>query len=159
VTAATHILANGNGVVKTPTPVNLRERYGDRFRISYDEAYASEHGPNARIDDPWLQIIPGRLGHVYPLGGSMLAVSTNTRGPTANRLAKLPFCKVMLDGDDGMTLAFDANHFLEIAKLIRARTTRKANDAQRKSLAEHGAAYRFTSSAAKPRDTSDEAAS
>jgi len=46
--------------------VNLRERFGRRYRVEYEESYYAQHGPRARIEDPWLQIIPCRAGHVYP---------------------------------------------------------------------------------------------
>jgi len=79
---------NGEVLTVNPsTPIDLRRAYGSRYKIGWDEAFFAEHGPNARGDDPWLQVIWGRLGHVYPLGGELLAVATNTRGPTANRLA------------------------------------------------------------------------
>jgi len=61
----------------TPTCVNLRERYGRRYRVTYEPSYHPEHGPNARIHDPWLMIVPCRFGHIFPHGGSTLAASVD----------------------------------------------------------------------------------
>jgi hypothetical protein len=80
VTAATSKSSTGVGAVKAEL-INLREHIGDQHKIGWDPAYFAEHGPTATADDPWLQIIPGRHGHIFPFGGEMLAVSTDLRGP------------------------------------------------------------------------------
>ncbi len=140
---ATNNLTRKDRAVKAVEPINLRERFGRRYKVGYDEAFFAEHGPNARGDDPWLLIIVGRLGHVYPLGGELLAVVTNACGSTANRLARLQFCKVMLDGDDGITLAFHVNYFRQITKIIRAHTTRTLTSMQQAALIKAGTNCRF----------------
>lgn len=128
--------------VKPVAPINLRERYGDKYRISYEESYYAQYGRRAKIDDPWLQIIVGRRGHIYPFGGNSLAASTNACGPVARRLAALPFCRTWQAGDDGVTVLFDVAYLGAVAKLLRIPKKRRLTAAQRRGLAE-GAAYRF----------------
>jgi hypothetical protein len=91
--------------------INLKEFLGDRYRIRSEESYYAEHGDRARADDPWLQIIPCRHGHIYPHGGDLLAVSTNKRGAVANKLAALACTTVVQDGSDGINATFHVNDF------------------------------------------------
>ena len=143
---------NGESLaVKPVEPINLRECVGGKYKIAYDEAFAAEHGPNARVDDPWLQLVPGRLGHVFPYGGELLGVSTNSRGPVANHLTALPCCEVVQDGDDGITVKFHVDHLQQVARIIHARTTRTLTAAQRKALIDAGGTHRFNNGHTPPR--------
>jgi hypothetical protein len=127
--------------------VNLRERFGRRYRIAYEESYHVQYGPHARVEDPWLQIIPCQRGHIYPWGSSTLAASTNGRGPTARKLAALPFATVHQDGDDGVTVLFPMERFPEVAELMHPKRRRQMTEEQRqaaaKRLAVVGTKFRF----------------
>jgi hypothetical protein len=123
--------------------VNLRERFGRRYRVEYEESYYAQHGPRARTDDPWLQIIPCQAGHIYPWGGSTLAASTNGRGPTANKLMALPGTTVHQDGSDGMTILFPVERFAEVAALMHPKRRRQMTAEQRQAAAERLAKYAF----------------
>ena len=72
--------------VSIPTLMHLRERFGGSFRVRYEESYLAQYGPRARVEAPWLQIIPGGRGHVYAWDDRRLAASTNTSGVTAKKL-------------------------------------------------------------------------
>ncbi len=67
--------------------INLKSRYGDRFRVISEESLAAERGENARSSDPWLMKIPCANGHLYPHGQQMLGVSTDRRGPISKALS------------------------------------------------------------------------
>jgi len=123
--------------------VNLRQLFGRQHKVEYDPAFAAEYGANARVDDPWLQIIPGRHGHIYPHGDNLLAATTNSRGPIANRLCAMPSAQVWQDGDDGVTILFAVEQFKIVAKLLRLRGRRTLTDAAREKLVAAGAASRF----------------
>lgn len=156
--SANHLNFNGNtGTVKSPASVNLRERFGKRYRVTFEESYCSQYGDQARIDDAWFQVIASRLGHVFPFSDSLLAASTVARGPLARRLADLPFCRIWQDADDGITVVFPVDQFDIVASMLRLPKRRQLTEAQLKALAEHGAAHRFRSTA-KPADTTGEAA-
>jgi hypothetical protein len=87
--------------------------FGERFKLARDEAaMRGQH-------DPWLLVIPCRFGHLFPWGSNRLAVSTDGRGSTAQRLAALPFVRVEQDGADGLTLSFGIEHFEAIAAIVR----------------------------------------
>lgn len=140
-TAAYNDPSNSDGGVKSV--VDLRARFGTRYRIEHDPAYGAEDRRSAKAEEVWLQLIPGRLGHIFPWGGELLGVSTACRGPAANRLAALSYIKIHADGDDGLTATFHLDHFREVARIIRARTTRRLSDAQRRALIDAGSAFRF----------------
>ena len=62
------------------TCINLKERFGDRYKVEHEESYHADRGENARTEDPWLQVLLCQHGHIYPHGRDVLAASTNTRG-------------------------------------------------------------------------------
>ncbi len=57
--------------------INLRERFGDRYRIGHDPAAVTY----AERQDRWMQTIPCTGGGViiYPHGGDLLAVEIDYR--------------------------------------------------------------------------------
>ena len=118
--------------------INLKKRFGDRFRVTYEESYAAQHGASARVDDPWLQILMCQHGHLYPQGGDMLAASTDRRGPVAKALADMDCTTVLQDGDDGINVSFHVDDFEEVAGLMKPRRRRQVSDPERNRLAEMG---------------------
>ena len=123
--------------------VNLKERFGRKYRVTYEESYYAQYGPRAQTDDPWLQIIPCRRGHIFPWGDNILAASTNGRGPTAHKLAALDFTTISQDGDDGVTMLFPVERFPEVAELMKPRRRRQVSDQERQRLLEIGAKHAF----------------
>lgn len=101
-----------------PNCLNLRSRYGDRYVIKFEE---SRQG---RERDRWLMVIPCKLGHVFPFGGTKLAASVDGHPKLARKIAALPGCRVHQDGSDGMTIVFDAEHFDAVAKIMRPKRRR-----------------------------------
>ncbi len=126
-----------------PTCVNLREHFGDRYKLVYEESYAAAYGSKAIRDDAWMQIIPGARGHVYPHSEAMLAATTDTSGLMARRLKALPFVQVYTDGSDGVTVLFPPERFEEVADLLRLRRRRRVSDQERQRLAALGRQYGF----------------
>jgi hypothetical protein len=124
--------------------VNLKKRFGKQCQIRYEESYYTQYGLRARVDDPWLQIIPCRRGHICPWGGSTLAAVTDWAGPTACKLAALDFAMVHQDGSDGVTVLFPVERFSEVAELMRPRRRRQMTEEQRLAAAERLAKYAFT---------------
>ena len=60
-----------------PTCINLRERFGQQYRLGLDEAAAVSKCP-------WTVTIPCRWGTIYPHGGEMLAVEIDGHPKLAN---------------------------------------------------------------------------
>ena len=102
--------------------VNLRERFGDRYKVRCEESYYADRGAGARKEDPWLMILLGRYGHIFPWGGTTLAASVDGHPMIAGRVRRMDCCRVVQDGDFGeLTVAFDVEHFDRVAKVMRAR--------------------------------------
>jgi hypothetical protein len=123
--------------------VNLRERFGRRYKVTFEESYAAAYGPKASRDDPWLQIIPGALGHVFPHSATMLGAKPGRSGKSARRLKDLPFVQVHTDGSDGVTVLFSPNHLNLVADLLQLRRRRRVSDRERQRLAALGRKYGF----------------
>jgi hypothetical protein len=128
-----------------PLCIDLAERFGQQYRVEYEEGYFAQYGPRARVNDPWLQIVPCRAGHICPWGGSKLAAVTNKPGATARKLAALPAAILWQDGSDGATVLFDVALLPQVAKLMHLRRCRRMSPEQRAKLIEAGTKHRFAS--------------
>lgn len=134
--------------------INLRSRFGREYRIRHDESYAAERPEFRAAEELWLQIIPCRHGHIYPAGGNRLAVSTNQRGPVANRIRRLPFVEVLQDGSDGINATFPVERFEDVAAIVRPKRRRVVSEQERLRLAELSRRHGF-----KPKHISQDAPS
>jgi len=104
--------------------MNLRELYGDKYKVKYDESFYAENPKFRGIEESELQIIPGKYGHVYSQDNSLLAVSTNSRGLTMKRLIQIGVI-IYQNGDDGFNGLFDPLIIDQVAEIIHARKRRK----------------------------------
>jgi hypothetical protein len=136
----------------TPDCIDLSERFGRRYRVEYEESYWAQYGPRARVNDPWLKIIPCPAGHICPWGGPTLAAVTDKAGPIAGKLAALPEADLCQDGSDGATVLFDVSDFEAVAQIIHPRRCRQLSPERRKKLGEAGAKHRFAHGAQKRRE-------
>ncbi len=84
--------------------INLKQMFGDQFKVAYEESYYADHGNHAHREDLWLMILLCQHGHICPWGGSNLAACTDKNGPIAKKLRELPFVDldVSMLGDDGV---------------------------------------------------------
>ena len=121
--------------------IHLRDRFGDRYKVACEASYYAQYGANARGEDPWLQIIPCRYGHIFPHGGATLAVSVDGHPQIASRIALLRCCHVAQDGDRGeLTANFHVDDFDAVAEIVRPRRKRQISVQERIRLAEMGRA-------------------
>jgi hypothetical protein len=124
--------------------INLRRRFGRRYRVTYEESYWAEHGPNARIEDPQLMILLCRYGHMFPWQDSTLAASVDGYPKVASRLRRLKCCRIVQDGDFGeLTVTFDLANFPQVAQIMRPRRRRQLSKSARQRLVEAGSKTRF----------------
>jgi hypothetical protein len=123
--------------------IDLKERFGQQYQVTYEESYEADRGRRARGHDPWLLIMPCRFGHIYPQGGELLAASTNHRGPVANQLSSLPCVSMLQDGDDGVSIVFHVDDFAEVARLMKPRKRRRLSSEKRAEQSERLRKYRF----------------
>ena len=124
--------------------INLKERFGDRYKVEYEESYDAEHSEHGRAEDPWLMLTPCRHGFICPWGAENLAACTKTAGSVAKRLKALPFTTVIQDGDDGANVMFHVKHFDAVARIMKPCKRRRLSAEHRARLAEAGAKSRFT---------------
>jgi len=125
------------------TCINLRERFGNTYRVTHEESYAAERPQFRSEEEPWLQIIPGSRGHVFPWSSDRLAASTNTRGPVVKELLAIPDVVVQQDGTDGVTATFPVDRLSAVADVLRLRLRRRLSPEARAKLAAVGTATRF----------------
>jgi hypothetical protein len=115
--------------------INLKELFGRQYRVTYEESYRADRGDGARAADPWLMIVHGRYGHIYPFGGNLLAASVDGHPNVAGLLRRLPCCRIHQDGDFGeLTVLFEVGDFAKVAKIIRPRRRRQVSPEQRERL-------------------------
>jgi hypothetical protein len=124
--------------------MNLHERFGDTYRVRYEESYHAERSEFRSAEEPWLQIIPCKHGHIYPHGGNLLAVSTNNRGSVAKRLRSLPYVNVLQDGSDGTNAAFPIERFAEIAEIVVPKRRRRLSPKQRAAAVDRLRDFQFS---------------
>ena len=136
--------------------INLKERFGDRHPVRYEESYYADHGEGARAEDPWLMIIPCRHGHLYPHGRKLLGVSTNTKGLTTTKIRELACTTVVQDSDEGVNTTFHVDDFDQVAEVMKPHRRRQWTDEQREAQRQHAevhlAPHQFPTQVKRPPD-------
>ena len=117
--------------------INLQERFGKRYRITFDPAYNPKHVPRDKLD-PWTMQGPCERGVVYPHGGDVLVAEVEGRRVTANRLRQLDCTTTYQEGDSFLAVTFHAADFDEVAAIVKPRRRRQVSDAERQRLASIG---------------------
>ena len=126
------------------TCINLLERFGTRFRITFDEAYDPAHRQRENLD-PWAMQIPCRRGVIYPHGGDVLAVEVDGRPRLASQLREIPGVTELHDGNGEWTFLFPVTMFDTVAAIVLPRVKRRLTDEQKAAARERLAGYQFKS--------------
>ncbi|MEW5924345.1 MAG: hypothetical protein AB1746_10190, partial [Candidatus Zixiibacteriota bacterium] len=115
-------------------PINLKEQYGDKFKIGLDEA-ASCEGESKK--DPWYFLIPCKYGDIYPFSDRRLAFLCNGAGIRSRLQKEHPEIEVRNWSDNGETVfVFDPEQFNIIAEYAKPRRKRKVSPKERQRLSE-----------------------
>lgn len=135
----------GERPAAVPSCVNLMERYGDEYKITWDPAYDAK-GKHRRNRDPWYMQIPckGRVT-LYPHGRTLLAAEVNHHPSVVKKLLAIPGVVLSRDGDGEQTLLFDVNLFPQVATVVRPRRRKRLPPEQRQACAERLARGRQSS--------------
>jgi hypothetical protein len=142
-----------NPVTAATSPcINLRERLGNRFRISHDPAALTRGERN----DPWLMVVPCRFATIFPHGGDLLAVEANNHPRVAQQLAALGL-QVWQNGDAEKTLLFGLDRFDEVADVVKPHRRRQWTEEQKQAVAQRLAPHLFRS-VVTPRQTAPKTA-
>jgi len=111
--------------------INLLERFGKRFRITFDEAFdpRGKHSP-----DCWAMQIPCAFKGVtlYAHGGPRLAVEINGHRELARRVSLLEGVALHQNGDDEKTFLFDVAQFEQVAVLVKPKRRIRLTEERRK---------------------------
>jgi hypothetical protein len=113
------------------TCINLLDRLGTRYRVSFDPSRAADH---PRTADPWEMQIQCERGVIFPFGGDLLAVEVDGRAVTISRLRSLSCCRVHQEGERDATFLFGIPDFGTVAAVVRPRRRRQVSDAERERL-------------------------
>jgi len=124
--------------------INLRDRFGDRFRIGFDPAYDPARRPKDKLD-PWMMLLEFPRGSIYPHGGELLAVEVEGRRFLRKRLLQLRCLGLKQDGDDFQGWTFHVADLDAVAEIVRPRRRRTLSDVQMALLRERGQRSRFQS--------------
>ena len=120
--------------------INLSERFGHRFRITFEEQVAE--WPVA--ERPWLARIACKYGHVGVQGGDRLHAFTD-RPRLGAQLRALPFIE-RAQGDVEVRVVFDASHLAAVLAILKPYRRRQVSAAERERLRAMGEAHRFQAS-------------
>jgi hypothetical protein len=115
---------------KPQTCIDLKARFGHRYKITYDPAYDPKRKRNP---DPWYMLLPCRYGDIGPQGGDVLRIELEGRHPKITRQLVEAGCVVTRDADDGHTLLFPVDKFNAVARIVKPRMRRTATEAQREA--------------------------
>ena len=120
---------------KEPPPcINLRERFGKKYRVVLEE-------PAVTYADPWYHIIQCQFGHIYVHGHDMLGYACST--PSRSRkVAAIPGVIETQRGDDGSNLIFHVDLLPQIAKIAKPYRRRTLSVEQKAACIERLAKYR-----------------
>ena len=136
--------------------INLRERFGRRYKVVYEESYHVERGQRGRLEDPWLMIIPCKHGHIGPWDGQRLVACTDRPGYVVRALRLVPGAEVHQDGIDGANVIFHLAAFKQVAQIMRPRRRRRMSAEHRRRLIEQIRAYRYRKAGDGPESEQDE---
>jgi hypothetical protein len=110
-----------------PCP-NLKELFGDRFKIGHDPA-AVTWGEKS---DPWMMTVLCKGGVViYPFSDGKLAVEIDYHGGVAKQVAAIPGVRSHQDGDNEHTFVFPLELFDEVAAIVKPRRRRRMTEEQK----------------------------
>ena len=119
--------------------IDLKQRFGHRYRVTHDEAAKHERGG---LQDRWFQIISCKFGKIYPYGGNKLAF--HCQGSKMRGIIKRTFPEFVVvnwTDDEEAIFVFHVDRLPELAKYIRPRRRRKVSESDKRRLAEMSKKY------------------
>lgn len=120
-----------------PHCINLREHFGDRYRIDFDPAYSPKGVPRAKLE-PWYMQIPCRYGVIYPFGPDRLAVEVDGHPRIAAKLDRMPECIPYQRGDYFAAFIFPSSAMPKVSRLVRPYRRRHITEKERSRLRRMG---------------------
>src|SRR5574338_169078 len=103
---------------KTPPCVNLKKRFGQRYKITFDPAVEDRR-------DPWMMQVPCKYGTIYPHGGDLMAIECDYHGGIVSRLLVLGLVHHQC-GAREHTLLFHVDDWAKVAEVVQPRRRRQS---------------------------------
>ncbi|MGH7178454.1 MAG: hypothetical protein ACREJC_13835 [Tepidisphaeraceae bacterium] len=122
--------------------VDLVERFGTQYRITWDPAYDPGHVARDKRD-PWHAQIPCRYGVIYPQGGDFLAAEVDNHRMLTKPLLAIKGVRLSQDGDHEKTFLFPVELFDQVAAILQPRRKRLVSEEVRRLLADMSALHGF----------------
>ncbi len=119
-------------------PIDFKNLFGDRYRITLDPAAKFEPGGR---HDPWQYVLPCRYGEIYPFDDRLLAVMV-VGGRKVPEMRELGLA-YQHDGDGEAAFLFTPDQFEEVAQIVQPRKRRQVSPANRKAARERAVANRI----------------
>lgn len=121
--------------------IDLKERFGDRWRIGRDESFSYQS------TDPWRHLILCKYGEIYPYGGRLLCcliVRQTKQG--ASRMAdkvlrEVPGSWLHQDGDVEKVIVFEVDYLEIVAGILRAKVRHRLSAAHKEKLIAAGSQF------------------
>ncbi|MBD3279909.1 hypothetical protein GF389_00090 [Candidatus Dojkabacteria bacterium] len=111
--------------------LNLKELYGQDYRVSYDPAVEKYQ----KKTDPVYFVINGTYGHFYPYSDKHLAVWVNGKRRISN-VKKWDGLTLTQEGDDEAIFIFLPDMFERVAKKIKVYKRPRVSDEERQLRSE-----------------------
>ena len=123
------------------SPINLKNLFGNRYRIIPDES--ARHEPGAK-KDPWHYVIPCKNGSISPFFAELLAFHCTARGIRTRLHRQHPEIEVQNWSDDGQAIfLFRPDQFDLVAGYARPRRKGRISERERSRLAKSGRDHHF----------------
>ena len=119
-------------------------QYADRYILGWDEAKQVSGQP--KEDIPWLRLIPGKFGKIFPWSETTFAAYVSGV-KKSKQAARLPFVTVVQGREPGcpeIIVCFSPECFDEMAEFVGARRRRRLSAEHRRKLVKAGAPHRFS---------------
>ena len=118
--------------------LDLKKRFGKKYRIYMDEAWYAEDSqsnPNKLKDKPWYYEVRGKYGAIYLYGASKLAVRvTGNRIKGRIKTEYKDILSLYLEAEYESIFLFNPESFEIVAGLIKARRKKQISEQERLRL-------------------------
>ncbi len=122
-------------------PVDLKDLFGDRYRVALDESARHESGAKK---DLWYFMLLCRYGSIYPFSARLLAFHCTARGIRTRLHRDHPEIEVRNLSDDGEAIfLFRPDQIELVAEYAKPRRKRRISEKERDRLAEIGRGHLF----------------
>ena len=127
-----HNVGTRSGSAGDPITIDLRARFGDRYRIGW-EAGSLTRSAWPRKDHIWLQELRCKYGAISPFGGSILQATTSDHPRIGARLRQLP-CVLTARGDVETVITFAVKDIESVFAVLQPYRRRQLSEEQRAKL-------------------------